>query len=236
MKELFAVGKTLPEAYHKAITLLNNEGVRVACTDWNTNCLECGMTMVVEEPLAEPRISRVAFSTPDSLKAYLSEMLDGSMDWAIAEGKEPYTYHDRMVNYDGINQLRFVVEELRRNPESRRAAVLIRSKDDIGNSDPACLQHMSFYIREGKLDCMVLFRSNDGMKATFMNAYALIEIQKRLADEIGVPVGTYTHRANSFHCYEPDWNTLDSACRRIESGNNLFYDSESYFEMCEDEE
>ena len=235
MKELFAVGTSLPEAYHNAICALYHSGTKVACTDWNTNCLECGMTMVVEQPLLEPRISRVAFSTPDSLKAYLGEMLDGTMDWAIAEGKEPYTYHDRMVNYEGINQLDFVVEELKRNPESRRAAVLVRSKADIGNSDPACLQHLSFFIREGKLDCMVLFRSNDGMKATFMNAYALIEIQKRLAEQIGVPVGTYTHRANSFHCYEPDWSMLESACKRIETGKNLFYDSETYFDMCEEE-
>ncbi len=48
-----------------------------------------------------------------------------------------------------------------------------------------------------------------------MNAFALIMLQKRIADELGVEVGTYTHRANSFHCYERDFGLLDGYCERI---------------------
>ena len=96
--------------------------------------------------------------------------------------------------------------------------MVIRDKgQDMYSDDPACMQHIQYFIRNGKLHCKVLFRSNDAPKATFMNAFALIMLQKRIADELGIPVGTYTHRANSFHCYEKDFDLLSSYVRKIET-------------------
>lgn len=50
MKELLVSGKTLPEAYHNALTALKNSGEHTPCADYNTTQLECSMTMVVESP------------------------------------------------------------------------------------------------------------------------------------------------------------------------------------------
>ena len=92
----------------------------------------------------------------------------------------------------------------------------IRDKlTDMYSNDPACMQHIQFFIRDNKLHMKVLFRSNDACKATFMNAFALIMLQKRVADELGIEVGTYTHRANSFHCYERDYKLLNNYVKRI---------------------
>ena len=170
------------------------------------------MTMIVNHPLEEPMISRCFIGGVRELEQYRMEMLDGILDFEVQKGKWSYTYHRRMGS-----QVQFVIDELRRNPSSRRAVMSIRTPDDIGSDDPACLQHLQYFIRKGKLDCIVLFRSNDACKATFMNAFALILLQKRIADELGVPVGSYTHRANSFHCYEKDFNLLDSYVHRIKN-------------------
>ena len=51
-----------------------------------------------------------------------------------------------------------------------------------------------------------------------MNAFALILLQKRVAEELGVAMGSYTHRANSFHCYARDFAMLDGYCARIRCG------------------
>jgi len=80
------------------------------------------------------------------------------------------------------------------------------------------MQHLQFLIRDGALHCKVLFRSNDATKATFMNAFALIMLQKRISDTLGVPIGSYTHRANSFHVYERDYDMFDGYVRRINAG------------------
>lgn len=236
MRENFVYGATLPEAYHNALTALEERGINSPCPDWDTTQRELAMTMIVEQPLAEPMISRCFIGGFRELEQYRQEMLDGILDFEIERGNWTYTYHDRMVNYHGKNQVQFVIDELRRNPYSRRAVIVVRDVDvDAGNTDPACLQHLQYFVNDGKLDCVALFRSNDACKATFMNAFALIMLQKRIADELGVEVGTYTHRANRFHCYEKDLPLLRGYVQRILSGEDLTYDYDGeWSELMED--
>ena len=240
MEEILCWGKTLPLAYHDTLSCLNEAPI-VPCPDWNTNQKEVSMTMVVENPLQEPMISKLSFCDPSSLEQYCQEMLDGILDFEIQKGNWIYTYHDRLTNYyvdnyikfpdtHSADQIKFVIDELKRNPYSRRAVVDIRdNSDDMYSNDPACWQHAQFFIRNHKLHMKVLFRSNDACKATFMNAFALILLQKRTADALGVEVGTYTHRANSFHCYEADFDMLNGYVNRIKKNSieNLTYFYES---------
>jgi len=172
----------------------------------------------VENAMAEPMISRLAICGPDALQQYVMEMLDGILDFEIAQpNKWSYTYHDRMVNNHGVNQLEYVKEELERAWYTRRAIISFRdSLVDTKVGDPACLQHMQFFIRDEKLHLKVVMRSNDATEATFMNAFAFIMLQKRLADMLGIEVGSYTHRANSFHCYEKDFALLEGYVHGLE--------------------
>lgn len=205
MREFFVNGDSLVDAYHKSLLALNHFGGVVDCPDWDTSQKELTMTFSINDALTEPMISKLFIGGPYELEQYRQEMLDGILDFEIGKGNWTYTYHDRYKD-----QYNFVVDELRRNPYSRRAVMDIRTPDDISSPDPACMQHLQYFIRDGKLHCKVLFRSNDACKATFMNTFALIMLQKRIADELGVEVGSYTHRANSFHCYERDFETLDT--------------------------
>lgn len=219
MYEVVVQGATLPEAYHRALLFLEWNGQPVPCPDYNTTQIEISCTMVVHQPLTEPMISRMFIGGYHELEQYRQEILDGILDFEIDKGNWTYTYHDR-IGY----QEQFVINELKRNPESRRAVIDVRRLSDMKTNDPACLQHIQYFIRDNKLHCKVLFRSNDACKATFMNAFALIMLQKRIADELGVEVGTYTHRANSFHCYEKDFPLLAGYVERILEGENLTYD------------
>lgn len=218
MTEQAVIGKTLPEAYHNALQALRWWGDKVPCPAYHTNCLECGMTMIVEHPLQEPLISKLFPGGPGDLQQYTMEIRDGILDFEVDRGNWEYTYHRRIGD-----QTTLVIRELKRDPNSRRAVIDLRRISDALMDDPPCLQHIQFFIRDGKLDMSVLFRSNDAFKATFMNAYALIALQCRAAKELGVEVGTYTHRANSFHVYERDWDALNKAVTRIERGEELTY-------------
>ena len=211
MIEFNVIGDNLPEAYHKALIALNDYGEVSDCKDWNTEQLELSMTMEVENPLEEPMISKCFIGGPSELQQYLMEMLDGILDFEVEKGNWAYTYHQRYAD-----QYQFIIDELRRNPSSRRAVMMIwdKTKDDYSD-EPPCFNHAQFFIRDNKLHMKVLFRSNDACKAAFMNAFALIMLQKRIANELGVKVGTYTHRANSFHCYKKDWDMLTGYVNRI---------------------
>lgn len=222
MKEILVKAQTLPEAYHKALVALQKEGEVSDCADWNTTQKELSMTIFVEKPLSEPRISKCFIGGPEELEQYRQEMLDGILDFEVEKGNWVYTYHQRYEK-----QIPFVIDDLKRNPSSRRAVMLVRDNSvDMGSDDPSCLQHIQYFVRNGKLDCDILFRSNDACKATFMNAFALICLQERIAKELGIEVGTYTHRANSFHCYEKDFGLLEGYCKRIEAEDEVTYDYE----------
>ena len=219
MNEILVSGKSLPAAYHAALKALSEKGEICDCADYNTRQRECSLTMVVEDPLSEPFISRLFIGGAKELQQYRREMLDGILDFEIERGNWAYTYHSRMAE-----QIPLVIADLQRNPSSRRAVIDIRDwHHDFapGNENPACLQHIQYFIREDALHCRVLFRSNDACKATFMNAFALICLQERIASELGVKMGSYSHRANSFHCYEKDFPMLEGYVKRIDSADDI---------------
>lgn len=233
MTEWIVSGNTLPEAYHRALVCLHDWGEEVPCPDYNTSQTEISLTMEVTNPLQEPMISRLMIGGPRELEQYRQEILDGILDFEIEQENWAYTYHDRIAK-----QLPFIIEELKRNPYSRRAVIVVRDWEvDSKSTDPACLQHIQYFVRDNKLHCKLMFRSNDACKATFMNAFALIMLQKRIADELGYEVGSYTHRANSFHCYAQDYKMLEGYVRRYESGEETTYDYVGEWdELMEDEQ
>jgi len=236
MKEIFVTGKTLPEAYHKALIELHEKGEIVDCPDYSQLQKECSLTVCVEQPLAEPRISRLIIGGAHELQQYEMELLDGILDFMIGTSDNvwEYTYHERYAH-----QVPFIVNELKRNPYSRRAIMNIRNFEvDSANADPACLQSIQYFIRDGALHCKILFRSNDLPEAFFYNAFALIRLMERIANELGVKVGTYTHRANSMHCYEKDFSLIEGYVKGINerSFEDLTYEYEGFFKSIMEEE
>ena len=222
MKEILVIAKSLPEAYHKALYHLDQQGDIVDCEHWDCKQKEISMTINILEPLKEPMISKFFIGGQKELQQYVMEMLDGILDFEIDKGNWVYTYHDRMAT-----QIPYVIEELKKTKSSRRAVINIRKNSDLFIEDCPCMQQIQYFIRDNKLHCKVLFRSNDACKASFMNMFALIMLQKKIADSLDVEIGTYTHRANSFHCYERDFSMLKGYVDRI----NKFINSEEYRDL-----
>ena len=75
-------------------------------------------------------------------------------------------------------------------------------------------------------------RSNDAVEASFMNAFAFIMLQKSLADALDIQVGSYTHRANSYHCYEKDFKLLEQYVSGIKnkSMDEITYPYKEYYQ------
>ena len=254
MKDIFIEAQTLPEAYHKGISALFTDGQMADCEDWNFKDLEtykqleCRMTIHIEEPLKEPRISKLVICGPRELEQYRMEILDGILDFSVdveitrdgkAEALEDYTYHHRMVN--PVDQIDFVINELQRTNEmsSRRAVIGIRDNlRDAELTNPACLQNIQFLVRNGKLDMCVLFRSNDFAQAFFMNAFALICLQESIANQLGLPVGTYSQTSNSMHVYQQNFEVFNAYAEKVvnEPIEELTYVYEGFFKQLMDAE
>lgn len=233
MKEIFVTGKTLPDAYHKALVELYDVGNLEECADWNQKQLEVSMTFVVDNALEEPMISKCFIGGHRELMQYQLEIIDGILDFHIGlPNMWSYTYSNRMKK-----QLPFIINELKRNKSTRRAIMSIRDFEvDSNVEDPACLQSLQYLIRDDKLHCKVLMRSNDACKASYMNSFGFIMLQKKIADEVGIEVGSYTHRANSFHAYERDFDLLKQYVTAIENFDDVTYEYEGFYKELMEEE
>ena len=254
MKDVFIEAQTLPEAYHKGILALFTDGQLADCSDWNLknlesySQLECRMTLHIEQPLQEPRISKLVICGPRELEQYRLEILEGILDFAVdveverngkIEALEDYTYHHRMTK--PINQIEFAINELKRNAEmsSRRAVIGIRDNlCDTQLANPACLQSMQFFVRDGKLDLCVLFRSNDFAQAFFMNAFGFICLQEHIANQLGIPVGTYSQTSNSMHVYQQNFEMFNAFAKKVatEPIEDLTYEYEGFLKQIMDAE
>ena len=212
MKHHLVEGKTLPEAYHKSLVKLYEEGSIVPCPDYNTNMLETSLTFYVEDAIAEPFISKLFPGGHRELQQYTMEIVDGILDFKIGDGNcWEYTYHQRFAY-----QLPWIYSELKKNPYTRRAVMNIRDFEvDTSNEHPACLQSIQFFVRNDKLHMKIMMRSNDAVQAAFMNAVGFIALQRKVAADLGYAPGSYTHTANSFHAYERSFKTLETYVKDI---------------------
>ena len=228
MKPLLVVARVLPEAWERSIKELWERGVIVE-TEYGEKSKDLPAIIVVEEPLSEPRIhlKGVVAGRLSGLFEYVEEVLSGVNDWRI--GKDwHYTYHERLFAYKVdsrvYDQISYVVEKLKEAPFSRRAqAITWQPWKDCKTDSPPCLQRVWFRVVEGKLVMHAHMRSNDALKAAFMNMYAFTELQRKVAEELGVPVGYYMHVADSYHVYERDWKWAEKFAEQVASGSSRRY-------------
>ena len=212
MKSIHVVADCLPFAWEQAVVECWNAGERFP-TEYDKaddpNSRDVTAMIHVKRPFDEPRIHRAFPGGLDDLEKYRAEVLYGVHDHWVdpAAGKWEYTYHQRMFAYDvpgaGVfDQVAAAIDRLKKVPYTRRAqAVTWQVWNDMSIDDPACLQRLWFRISGGRLHMNCHIRSNDAYKAAFMNMYAFTELQRHVAEAVGVEPGEYIHIADSFHIY-----------------------------------
>ena len=109
-----------------------------------------------------------------------------------------------LMHKHGFNQIEKIIELLTVDPNSRRAVININvpNVNVIETKDEPCTIALQFLNRDGKLHCTAIMRSNDIWFGTPYDWAFFIELQKVIADRLGLGYGTYTHFATSFHMYE----------------------------------
>lgn len=101
----------------------------------------------------------------------------------------------------GFNQLEYVYNMLRENPNTRQAVIHIKTADNKSSKDVNCTVCLQFFIRDNKLYMTTYMRSNDLWMGFPYDVFQFTNMQVLMAMELGVEVGTYTHIAGSLHLY-----------------------------------
>lgn len=115
-----------------------------------------------------------------------------------------------LMHKHGFNQIEKIIELLTVDPNSRRAVININVPNVhvIETKDEPCTIALQFVNRDGKLHCTAIMRSNDIWFGTPYDWAFFIELQKVIADRLGLGYGTYTHFATSFHAYERNMSEI----------------------------
>lgn len=128
-------------------------------------------------------------------------------EWADEEGDLGPVYGKqwrRWETADGrvIDQMSWLVNEIKRNPDSRR---LVVSAWNVGEIDQMALAPchclFQFYVADGKLSCQLYQRSADSFLGVPFNiaSYALLTMM--VAQVCGLEVGDFVHTFGDVHLY-----------------------------------
>ena len=222
--------ETLPTAWENAVKRTLWEGIAIPTEYDNKNdspSLDTPIAIRVENPFAEPMIHRCFWGTPEGLLDYVAEIVEGTHDHLVKS--LGYTYHDRLAHYPitehsnrrVCDQLRELVLYLKETPHTRRAQAItwIPGKDSF-NDNPPCLQRIWGRVVNNRLNLHVHMRSNDALKAAFMNMFAFVYLQAWIACQLDVKAGYYLHIVDSFHIYGKDITNAEGLIRRMRAPLN----------------
>ncbi|HOX19976.1 MAG TPA: thymidylate synthase [Gemmatimonadales bacterium] len=135
-------------------------------------------------------------------------------DWADAAGELGPVYGHQWRSWPTpggghIDQISQVLDEIRRNPDSRRLMVSAWNVADIPRMALApCHALFQFYVADGRLSCQLYQRSADAFLGVPFNiaSYALLTLM--VAQVTGYQPGEFIHTFGDAHLYT---NHLDAA-------------------------
>ena len=148
------------------------------------------------------------FLRGDTNIAYLKENKVGIWDeWADANGDLGPVYGKQWRRWSGadgveIDQMRWVVEEIKRNPDSRRLIVNAWNVADLPKMAlMPCHTMFQFYVANGKLSCQLYQRSADIFLGVPFNIASYALLTHLVAQVCDLDVGDFVHTFGDAHVY-----------------------------------
>ena len=150
---------------------------------------------------------------------------EAEWQWYLSGNKSVYKLEDiygkvpeiwkRMADEDGhVNsnygwqwqrnqQIDYVINKLKTKTDTRHAAISIYDAKEhyAYKHDTPCTYAVQFTILNGRLDMAVVMRSNDLWYGFCNDQYCFSMLQKMIADELKIEIGTYYHFAHNMHLY-----------------------------------
>jgi thymidylate synthase len=135
-------------------------------------------------------------------------------EWADADGELGPVYGKQWRSWatpDGgsIDQMQGIIEQIKRNPDSRRLIVSAWNVADVAQMAlPPCHLLFQFYVAEGRLSCQLYQRSADVFLGVPFNiaSYALLTLM--VAQATDLQPGEFVHTLGDAHLYD---NHLEQA-------------------------
>lgn len=131
-------------------------------------------------------------------------------EWADEHGDLGPVYGAQWRNWpvygthnDGIDQIKEVIEGLKKNPDGRRHIVSAWNVSDIPDMAlPPCHAFFQFYVADGKLSCQLYQRSADMFLGVPFNIASYALLTHMIARQAKLKVGEFVWTGGDCHIYE----------------------------------
>ena len=128
-------------------------------------------------------------------------------EWADEGGELGPVYGKQWRSWakpDGgtVDQIQWVINEIKRNPDSRRLVVSAWNPADLDKMAlPPCHCLFQFYVAEGKLSCQLYQRSADIFLGVPFNIASYALLTAMMAQVTGLKPGDFVHTFGDAHLY-----------------------------------
>ncbi|MCO5055041.1 thymidylate synthase [Thermomonas sp.] len=128
-------------------------------------------------------------------------------EWADAEGELGPVYGKQWRSWAGadgqaIDQIQWVIDEIKRNPDSRRLIVSAWNVADLPKMAlMPCHSLFQFYVIDGRLSCQLYQRSGDIFLGVPFNIASYALLTHMVAQACGLGVGDFVHTLGDAHLY-----------------------------------
>lgn len=136
-----------------------------------------------------------------------------SDEFAKKYGNLGPVYGKQWRDFNGVDQLSNLIEQIKTNPNSRRLIISAWNPAEVDKMAlPPCHSFMQFYVAERKLSCQLYQRSADVFLGVPFNiaSYALFTMM--IAQVCGLEPGDFVHTLGDAHIY---LNHLDQVNKQI---------------------
>jgi thymidylate synthase len=128
-------------------------------------------------------------------------------EWADEKGDLGPIYGKQWRSFAGANgktvdQIAWVIDEIKRNPDSRRLVVSAWNPVEMPDMAlPPCHCLFQFYVSDGKLSCQLYQRSGDVFLGVPFNIASYALLTHMIAQVTGYKPGTFVHTLGDAHLY-----------------------------------
>ncbi|MCL6600119.1 thymidylate synthase [Alicyclobacillus macrosporangiidus] len=128
-------------------------------------------------------------------------------EWAREDGDLGPIYGKQWRAFAGANgktvdQIRWVIDEIQRNPNSRRLVVSAWNPPELDEMAlPPCHVLFQFYVANGRLSCQLYQRSADTFLGVPFNIASYALLTHMVAHVTGLEVGEFIHTLGDAHLY-----------------------------------
>ena len=170
-------------------------------------------------PTRELALLSLLVEGPDSRDSLIAELGDPDwLDWMhrnffltdeVPELGHAKSYAKRLFDYGGAgrDQIAWVVERLRADPDCRDAAITTFQPLTDTTYIP-CISLLDFWLHDGGLELVVYAHGLDFGKKAYGNLVELARLQEHVAGELGAASGRLLVHVKTAHIYEPEWGAM----------------------------